>query len=880
MNDNSNLYIAVVIPDITQDTDYLMLDFDQGNDHIADVGNEDAAGFNVGSFYPTLPTGYADFYWNGIWWVNDTVLHGTGAMSYLNGNYTYEFSKFLNSGDEQDINLSLGDTVGFRIESRDGSMSDWYRYPQNTVDADTSRWNEWADLIIYSASMPNISVPSSIDLGPVEVGNNSSQTLIVSNTGDADLNIGVITLSGGTEFNLEDNCSGKTIAPLDGCDIQVTFSPTSTGLKSATLNIPSNDPDTPNAVVSMSGNGIDTTPPLSITNLHNTTFAPSYINWTWNDPPDSDFSHVMIYIDGEFRINVSKGTQFYNATGLSPDTEYTISTHTVDTSGNVNMTWVYHTARTAASKKPRITIHSPLNTTYSTNLIPLNVTADKEISEWWYNLNNTGNISFIPNTTITAGERLNHLVVYANDTENNTGMAEVYFTVDTIPPVLQFVEPTPENNSITAQMHAIINITSNETLNTCILFWNNTNITMDGYDINWYYNQSLEEGEHQYRVCGNDTANNWNCSENRTITVDRTPPLLLDLLIDPPVPVVNNTFNISFTVVEDNLENVTANLTYPNETISSTDVASGFATFFAPEYGIYNLEIIAKDKAGNENNTSIVFGAVIFIPNSSIFIPNNTNGTIISDPNVIIDVTSNKTDNGTGILNITLSPLPAGFGLISINESISGTEGIKYLNITSQLYNVTRIRIELHYTDEEVSGIDERTLAIFYWNGSNWINCSEYSGKVIHGVNSSIRDLKVFEAGNNPDRNYAYAVVNHTSNYGLGGYKDSDGDGIPDTKPSPARRRGGGGGGGGFLLPPTPTPTATPTVTKPEIKIPIPAATPIATATPVKSPVEVEETRTVKPAPILWWQQPTGSIAIAVIIVATLVVLAYALRRK
>ena len=151
MNDNSNLYVAVVIPDITQDTDYLMLDFDQGNDHIADAGDEDACGFNVGNLYPYLPTGYADFHWDGIWWSNDTMLHGSGAMSYSDGNYTYEFSKPLNSGDEQDMNLSLGDTVGFRIESWDGSMYDWYRYPQNTVDADTSRWNEWADLKLAKA---------------------------------------------------------------------------------------------------------------------------------------------------------------------------------------------------------------------------------------------------------------------------------------------------------------------------------------------------------------------------------------------------------------------------------------------------------------------------------------------------------------------------------------------------------------------------------------------------------------------------------------------------------------------------------------------------------------------------------------------------------
>ncbi|RLI78457.1 hypothetical protein DRP07_11050, partial [Archaeoglobales archaeon] len=37
---------------------------------------------------------------------------------------------------------------------------------------------------------------------------------------------------------------------------------------------------------------------------------------------------------------------FYNATNLQPGTAYTISTHTVDQSGNVNQTWVNHTATT------------------------------------------------------------------------------------------------------------------------------------------------------------------------------------------------------------------------------------------------------------------------------------------------------------------------------------------------------------------------------------------------------------------------------------------------------------------------------------------------------------------------------------------------------
>ena len=93
--------------------------------------------------------------------------------------------------------------------------------------------------------------------------------------------------------------------------------------------------------------GDDTTPPASITNLHNVTYERTYIKWEWTDPADADLSHVIVYLNGVFKRNVLKGTQFYNATGLSPDTEYTLSTRTVDTAGNINHTWVNHTARTA-----------------------------------------------------------------------------------------------------------------------------------------------------------------------------------------------------------------------------------------------------------------------------------------------------------------------------------------------------------------------------------------------------------------------------------------------------------------------------------------------------------------------------------------------------
>ncbi len=93
----------------------------------------------------------------------------------------------------------------------------------------------------------------------------------------------------------------------------------------------------------------ETIAPASITGLNNITYGQTYINWTWTDPADTDFEKVMIYLDGAFKTNVSKGDKHFNATGLTSGTNYMISTHTVDTSGNVNETWVNDTVRTEPS---------------------------------------------------------------------------------------------------------------------------------------------------------------------------------------------------------------------------------------------------------------------------------------------------------------------------------------------------------------------------------------------------------------------------------------------------------------------------------------------------------------------------------------------------
>ncbi|NYT06536.1 MAG: hypothetical protein GKC04_09275, partial [Methanomicrobiales archaeon] len=92
---------------------------------------------------------------------------------------------------------------------------------------------------------------------------------------------------------------------------------------------------------------VDLTPPAGITGLANTTYLPTSITWTWNDPKDGDFAKVMVYLDGAFSANVTAGVQSFTASGLTPDTLHAIGTRTGDASGNVNASWVNSTARTS-----------------------------------------------------------------------------------------------------------------------------------------------------------------------------------------------------------------------------------------------------------------------------------------------------------------------------------------------------------------------------------------------------------------------------------------------------------------------------------------------------------------------------------------------------
>ncbi|MCK4589617.1 MAG: hypothetical protein KAT77_04180 [Nanoarchaeota archaeon] len=84
--------------------------------------------------------------------------------------------------------------------------------------------------------------------------------------------------------------------------------------------------------------------PHSITNLTNQSVGGDWIYWNWTNPSDSDFNESIVYLNGIWKINTSN--DYYNATGLIQNTNYTITIHTKDTNGNINDTDINNTART------------------------------------------------------------------------------------------------------------------------------------------------------------------------------------------------------------------------------------------------------------------------------------------------------------------------------------------------------------------------------------------------------------------------------------------------------------------------------------------------------------------------------------------------------
>jgi len=177
--------------------------------------------------------------------------------------------------------------------------------------------------------------------------------------------------------------------------------------------------------INVSGMSNSAIPPASVTGLANQSAGTTWIYWNWTNPADADFNQSIIFKDG---INVANtSNNFYNMTGLSAGTNYTITIHTKDNNNNINDTDVNSTATAVAEEDITVPTwdsylaNATLEYSIDALLVDFNATDNVAISKYFINdttrfsINNSG---MLQNITLTAIGTY-FINVSVNDTNNN-----------------------------------------------------------------------------------------------------------------------------------------------------------------------------------------------------------------------------------------------------------------------------------------------------------------------------------------------------------------------------------------------------------------------------------------------------------------------------
>src|SRR5262245_44389098 len=139
-------------------------------------------------------------------------------------------------------------SVNFNALGLDGGVFDGVIHVQSN-DPDENPTNLTAQLHVVGA--PDIALsPATIDFGTFFVGANPTRNLTVSNPGSDQL---VVTSVASSDPDVHPDVTSFTLAPHAARNVVLTFSPGSARTLSGTVQVASNDPDSPTASVAVIG---------------------------------------------------------------------------------------------------------------------------------------------------------------------------------------------------------------------------------------------------------------------------------------------------------------------------------------------------------------------------------------------------------------------------------------------------------------------------------------------------------------------------------------------------------------------------------------------------------------------------------------------------
>ena len=188
----------------------------------------------TGSDYPLYPV-VADFN-------SDGTLDAFIPMLSEDGKDPYSFGPALLEGNGDGTFTRIGDFfVG--ATSRGAVVADFNGdgAPDiGVLNADNYAIGDYVSFVtvMFNNTLPVSVSPLNLNLGTVDVGSHKMETVLLTDNQTSSLKITSITLGGADpgDFSDTSNC-GKSLKASFECTIKVTFTPTTTGQRTATLNI-------------------------------------------------------------------------------------------------------------------------------------------------------------------------------------------------------------------------------------------------------------------------------------------------------------------------------------------------------------------------------------------------------------------------------------------------------------------------------------------------------------------------------------------------------------------------------------------------------------------------------------------------------------------